>query len=49
VNDAIAQGFCSAEAARDWCRETLTPVFSDGEVTVIFPGYIATITLAADE
>jgi SAM-dependent methyltransferase len=49
VYDAVAEGACSAAAARDWCRTTLTPVFPDGEVTVIFPGHVATITLAADE
>ena len=43
VDDAIARGACSAEEARDWCRETLEPVFADGEVTVVIPGYIATL------
>jgi SAM-dependent methyltransferase len=49
VNDAIARGIYSAEAARDWCRETLKSVFADGEATVIFPGYVARVTLAASE
>jgi SAM-dependent methyltransferase len=43
VDDSIARGACSAEQARDWCRETLEAVFADGDVTVIIPGYIATL------
>ena len=43
VDDAIASGACGAEEARDWCVETLTPVFADGELTVVIPGYIATL------
>src|SRR6202035_5538673 len=43
VDDAIARGACSDEQARDWCLETLKPVFADGEVTVVIPGYIATL------
>jgi SAM-dependent methyltransferase len=43
VDDAIARGACSADEARDWCRETLQPVFAAGEVTVTIPGYIATL------
>ena len=49
VDDAIARGACSAEEARDWCQETLKAVFADGEMTVVIPGYIATLVLAADE
>jgi SAM-dependent methyltransferase len=49
VEDAIARGACSAEEARDWCRRTLRPVFADGDVTVVIPGYIATLALAAGE
>ena len=50
VDNAIARGVCSAEEARDWCRETLRAVFADGEATVIIPGYVATLAaLAADE
>jgi hypothetical protein len=49
VDDAIARGAYSAEEARDWCRQTLEPVFADGEVTVIVPGYIATLGLTSDE
>jgi SAM-dependent methyltransferase len=47
VDNAIAHGACSAAEARDWCRETLEAVFADGEVTVIIPGYVATLALAA--
>ena len=43
VDNAIARGDYSAEEARDWCRETLEPVFADGDVTVVVPGYIATL------
>ena len=43
VDDAIARGACSAEQARDWCLETLKPVFADGELAVVIPGYIATL------
>ncbi len=43
VDDAIARGACSDEQARAWCLETLKPVFADGEVTVVIPGYIATL------
>jgi len=43
VDDSIARGACSAEQARDWCRETLEAVFADGDVTVVIPGYIATL------
>ena len=43
VDNAIARGACSDEQARDWCLETLKPVFADGEVTVVIPGYIATL------
>jgi hypothetical protein len=44
VDDAIAHGACRAEEARDWCRQTLKPVFANGEVTVHIPGYTATLT-----
>jgi hypothetical protein len=39
---------CGPEEARDWCRATLEAVFTDGEVTVVIPGYIATLALTAD-
>jgi SAM-dependent methyltransferase len=47
VDNAIARGAHSAEEARDWCRETLQPVFAEGDVTVVVPGYIATLAQAA--
>jgi SAM-dependent methyltransferase len=43
VDNAIARGACSAEEARDWCGHTLKAVFADGEVTVVIPGYVATL------
>lgn len=43
VDSAIARGASSAEDAEDWCRRTLESVFAHGEVTVIIPGYIATL------
>jgi SAM-dependent methyltransferase len=43
VDDAIARGACGAAEARDWCLETLRPVFAGGAVTVVIPGYIATL------
>jgi hypothetical protein len=47
--DAVACGAYSAEEARDWCQETLKAVFADGEVTVVIPGYVATLTLTANQ
>jgi SAM-dependent methyltransferase len=49
VDNAIARGAYSAEEARDWCRETLKAVFADGEMTVVIPGYVATLAPTADE
>ena len=49
VDDAIARGACGAEEARTWCRETLEPVFANGEVTVVIPGNIATLARTADD
>jgi SAM-dependent methyltransferase len=46
VDAAIARGDHSAEEARAWCRETLAPVFADGEVTVVIPGSIARLARA---
>lgn len=43
VDSAIRRGACGAEDARDWCRETLAAVFAAGEVTVVVPGYVATL------
>jgi len=45
VDNAIARGAYSPEEARDWCRATLEAVFADGEVTVMIPGYVATLRL----
>ena len=42
---AIASGARSADEVRDWCRETLKAVFTGDEVTVIIPGYVATLAL----
>ena len=47
VDDTIARGVCSAREAHDWCRETLEPVFTAGPVTVLIPGYVATISTDA--
>jgi hypothetical protein len=33
----------SVEEARAWCRETLGEVFAEGDVTVVIPGYLATV------
>ena len=49
VDDAIARGAYSAEEARTWCRDTLEPVFAHGDLTVVVPGYIATLALSADD
>jgi SAM-dependent methyltransferase len=43
VDDAITRGDHSAEQARAWCEETLKPVFAAGEVTVVIPGYVASL------
>jgi SAM-dependent methyltransferase len=43
VNDAVV------EEAREWCRQTLRAVFADGDVTVVIPGYLATLARAAGE
>jgi hypothetical protein len=44
VEHAIAGGACTAGEARAWCRETLEPVFAAGEITVVVPGRLATLT-----
>ena len=46
VENSIANGACSHEEARDWCRTTLEPVFADGPVTVVIPGHVATLARA---
>jgi SAM-dependent methyltransferase len=43
VDNAITRGDHSAEQARAWCQETLKPVFAAGEVTVVIPGYVASL------
>ena len=43
VDNAITRGDHSAEDARTWCQETLKPVFAAGEVTVVIPGYVASL------
>jgi SAM-dependent methyltransferase len=48
VDSAIRRGVCTAEEARDWCRATLTPVFAGGDLTVVIPGYLATLSHAHD-
>jgi SAM-dependent methyltransferase len=49
VDSAIASGAYSAEEARDWCRQTLKTVFTNGDVTVVVPGYVATLGRIAPE
>ena len=44
VDSAITRGVCTADQARDWCRDTLAPVFATGDVTVLIPGYLATLS-----
>lgn len=43
VDSAVAGGAHTEEQAIDWCRQTLAPVFADGELTVIFRGYLAAL------
>jgi hypothetical protein len=43
VEDSIARRACTPEEARDWCRTTLETVFTDGPVTVVIPGHVATL------
>jgi SAM-dependent methyltransferase len=44
VDSALSRGVYSAEEARDWCRRTLRHVFGDGDLTVVFRGYLAVLT-----
>jgi hypothetical protein len=37
------------EEARDWCQATLAPVFAAGDVSVVIPGYLATLSRADDQ
>ena len=48
VEYSIATGACRPEEARDWCQTTLEPVFTDGPVTVVIPGHVATLARAAE-
>jgi SAM-dependent methyltransferase len=48
VEHSIANGACSKEEARDWCQTTLEPVFTDGPVTVVIPGHVATLARTAE-
>lgn len=48
VENSIANGACSPEEARDWCRMTLEPVFAAGPVVVVIPGHVATLARAAE-
>ncbi len=45
VDSAIARGAYTAGQARDWCRATLRAVFAAGDVTIVVPGYVATLGL----
>jgi SAM-dependent methyltransferase len=47
VEHSIATGACTHDEAGDWCRSTLEPVFTDGPVTVLIPGHVATLARAA--
>ena len=44
VDGAVTRGADTAEEAHGWCRRTLQTVFGDGEQTVVFRGYLATLT-----
>jgi SAM-dependent methyltransferase len=48
VDYAITRGAYSVEKARDWCQATLAPVFAAGDLTVVIPGYLATLSRADD-
>lgn len=47
VDGAIGRGDCDVAEAEEWCRRTLAPVFADGDVDVVFPGYVGIISHAA--
>ena len=47
VDSSVASGLSTADEAGDWCRATLEPVFADGDVTVVIPGYLAVTVGAA--
>jgi hypothetical protein len=45
VDSAVTRGAHSEEEAHDWCRRTLRQVFDDGELPVVFRGYLATLAV----
>ncbi|HEV7962399.1 MAG TPA: hypothetical protein VGP57_07670 [Actinoplanes sp.] len=45
VDSALTRGAHSEQEAHDWCRRTLRQVFEEGELTVVFRGYLATLAL----
>ncbi|GAB4058198.1 class I SAM-dependent methyltransferase [Catellatospora paridis] len=46
VDRAVRAGVLSRHDARTWCEQTLAEVFGAGELTVRFPGHVATFVLA---
>lgn len=42
VDYSITRGACSEAEAQAWCRQTLTRVFGDDQLVVVFRGYLAT-------
>ncbi|GIF99443.1 class I SAM-dependent methyltransferase [Catellatospora citrea] len=46
VDWAVRTGVRSRDEARAWCEQTLADVFEAGELTVRFPGHVATFVLA---
>jgi hypothetical protein len=48
IENSIATGAWSPEEARDWCQTTLESVFTDGPVTVVIAGHVATLAGAAE-
>ena len=48
VENSIATGACGPEEARDWCQTTLESVFTNGPVTVVIDGHVATLARAAE-
>jgi hypothetical protein len=45
VDSALTRGAYTEQEAHDWCRRTLRRVFEDGELTIVFRGYLATLTV----
>ena len=46
VDHAIARGACTADESRGWCRAALKLIFGDRELTVMIPGYVASLGAA---